>query len=312
MSLDIIKRNEFGYVEKTHFSDEELITTAEGLTISHQYCEASISLYGGHVLTWQPANQKPVFWMSEATSYGNGKAIRGGIPICFPWFGPFESTLFDHTKNQTLSSSETALLSNHGFARTSHWQLDSVDISETEVKVVLSLSGENASPVWNIPYTLKQELIFGESFSQKLIIVNKSQQAIQYTGALHSYFAVSSPDKTFIDELSDVHYFDKLTGDYDQKSVLQDCSGPKDRVYSTNNQMNIVDEAWQRTITVTSFDCNQWVLWNPGKDIAKGMKDIHAEGETEYVCLEAANTTPVAIPAESTVSFAQHITLTTI
>jgi len=306
-TLDLNQKNEFGSVEQTNFSDKNSLTATNGLKIQHKLFNASISLYGGHVLTWQPIEQQPVFWMSKDTLYGNSKGIRGGVPVCFPWFGGFETDLFQHNEIVDFTNVESALLANHGFARTSLWQVESIEITEELIKVILILQGENSTPAWDIDYELKQELIFGESFSQTLHIENKSAKNIEYTGALHSYFSVGDPKSTQVNELSEVPYFDKLTDEQNKVTPLLNCTGPIDRVYQSNSMMNIVDNEWQRIIAISSSNCHQWVLWNPGKDIADNMGDIHQGGENEYVCLEAANTTPVKIPAKSTVSFSQHI-----
>lgn len=309
MPLDILYSNKFGSIEKTNLSDEALLTAAEGLTITHKLCQASISLYGGQVLTWQPIGQKPVFWMSKNSLYGNGKGIRGGIPICFPWFGGYEVDLFQRIKGKDLTHIDKTLIANHGFARTSLWEVDEIEVTADFVKIILSQKGENRTPVWDISYELKQELFFGESFSQSLIITNKSFKSIEYTGALHSYFAVGKPEMVHIKQLSNVVYSDKLSDEHNKVTPLNDCVGPIDRVYQSNDKIDIVDNEWQRIIEVSSSDCSQWVLWNPGKEAAEGMKDIHKGGENEYVCLEAANTVPVMVPAQSTVSFSQHVSL---
>lgn len=308
-SLNLNQKNEFGSVELINFSDQKGLTTTQGLQLQHKLFNASISLYGGHVLSWQPIEQQPVFWMSKDTLYGNGKGIRGGVPVCFPWFGGFETDLFQHNKLVDFTNVDNALLANHGFARASLWQVESIEITEELIKVILILQGENSTPAWDIDYELKQELTFGESFSQTLHIENKSDHSIEYTGALHSYFSVGDPKNTELNELSEVPYFDKLTGLHNNITPLLNCEGPIDRVYQSNSVMNIVDNEWQRIIEVSSSNCHQWVLWNPGKETANNMNDIHQGGENEYVCLEAANTSPINIPAQSISSFAQNINI---
>lgn len=309
MSSDIIQNNAFGKVTTTVFSDQNSLTTTEGLLIEHQYCQASLSLYGGHVLTWQPKDQQPVFWMSKDSLFGNGKGIRGGIPVCLPWFGGFETDLFQHNESVDFTHVDQALVANHGFARTSLWQVENIEITEKSVTIILIKQGENQTPAWDIAYELKQELVFGESFSQKLFIENKSAKDVEYTGALHSYFSVGNPKNTHINQLSDVEYFDKLTGTYNNLSILNNCEGPIDRVYESNRVINIIDKDWNRIIEVSSSDCHQWVLWNPGKETADSMADVHKGGENEYVCLEAANTKPIAVSAGSKVSFAQKVVI---
>ena len=312
MHSEVIINNEFGQVQKSIFSDTSSLTQTSGLSVTHDLCNATISLYGGHVLSWQPIKQKPVLWMSEASLYGNGKGIRGGVPICFPWFGPFNEEVFDHTKKGALSLEEKSELVNHGFARTSTWDIESIDVLAENVKIILILKGENKSPAWKIPFEVKQEIILGESFSQNLFITNKSPKAIEYTGALHSYFAVSSPENTEIQQLSDVKFYDKLTDENNKIKPLNNCKGPIDRVYYNNETMNIIDKGWNRKLTISTTDSNQWVLWNPGKETAENMADIHTSGENEYVCLEAANTSPVLITANATVVLGQLITISNI
>ena len=312
MHSEIIKSNEYGDVKKSVLADSSSLTQATGLSVTHKLCNATISLYGGHVLSWQPIKHKPVLWMSNASLYGNDKGIRGGVPICFPWFGPFDAETFEHTKNGSLSVEDKSSLANHGFARTSTWDIDSINITANNVKIVLILKGENKSPAWKIPFEVKQEIIVGETFSQNLFITNKSPKAIEYTGALHSYFAVSSPKYTEIQQLSDVKFYDKLTDENNKIQPLNNCTGPIDRVYYNNETMNIIDKGWNRKLTISTTDSNQWVLWNPGQETAENMTDIHASGENEYVCLEAANTSPVSIAANATAVLGQLITISRI
>lgn len=309
MFTEVLLENEFGHIRKEIFSDPSSSTTTHGLSIVHKLCHAKISLYGGHVTSWQPINQKPVFWMSDTSLFGNGKGIRGGVPICFPWFGPFDEKAFKHTNNNLLSEAEKKQCVNHGFARTSTWKIDSIDVEESHVKIILNFSGEDKSPAWKIPFELKQEIILGEAFSQRLLITNKSDQPIEYTGALHSYFSVSSPVNTNINQLSGVSFDDKITNEKNVLKVLSDCEGPLDRIYYSNQTINIIDTIWKRKITVEAEGAYQWVLWNPGKKIAENMSDVHTNGENEYVCLEAANTQPVLIDAGTTVILGQSITL---
>lgn len=287
----IVAKNEFGQVEQVSLAEH--IT---GLIISHQSCSAKISLYGGQVLAWQPENQQPVFWLSDDAIFEQGTAIRGGIPLCWPWFGPYQAP-----------SGETA--GNHGFARQRVWQLEQVTISEDNVMVTLLLSGENEHPLWPFKYQLKQELIFSESFEQKLYISNLSEQAFEYSAALHSYFAVATPESTQILPLAEYKFDDKVSGKTQQLSTLNNCSGEIDRIYYSDQTCSIIDEQWQRTIKVSSSNCQQWVLWNPGVELANNMKDLHLGAEQEFVCLEAANTQAQTIPANETVMIAQKVSL---
>ncbi|NQY63023.1 MAG: D-hexose-6-phosphate mutarotase [Alteromonadaceae bacterium] len=287
MTIKIIGSNDFGQVELVSLKENET------LVIKHHSCSAKFSLYGGHVLAWQPKDEKPVFWLSDKATYRTGTAIRGGIPLCWPWFGPF------------VKGEQSA--GNHGFARLQNWQIDEVIIEPDSVKLIIRWQGENMHSLWPAACSLRQEIVFGEKFSQTLFMTNLSEEDVEYTGALHSYFSVSDPKNVTIDNLIPAEFIDKVSGSHQLPQTLANCVGEIDRIYHCNKTMQIVDKKWQRIIEVSSTGCQQWVLWNPGKALADKMSDIHVNGEKEFVCLEAANTQWQTIPARSTVTIGQKI-----
>jgi glucose-6-phosphate 1-epimerase len=292
--LNVLLENEFGRIEQY-----ELSQGLQALRFTHQKGQGSISLYGGQVLSWQPSDQQPVFWLSDTSHYSSGKAIRGGVPLCWPWFGGEVKT----------SNGELNQVSNHGFARQKQWNIADIEVLAASVKITLVLSGESYSPYWPAAFELKQTLLFDESFHQTLTMTNQSNKTVEYTGALHSYFCVGNPKKTDIPMLNNVLYEDKINGCNKQKSVLKNCMGPIDRIYHNNDSMFINDHEWQRKIEVTSQGCENWVLWNPGSKDAKNMADVHTDGEYEFVCLEAANTNWQPIGSQSSVSISQIVKL---
>lgn len=283
----MIAENAFGSVKLVELSPD-----VQCLEVKHQHTRAKVSLYGGQVLSWQPTDQQEVFWLSQDTAYQQGKAIRGGVPLCWPWFGGYEGA------------------GNHGFARSQQWQVENVSISEQGVDVTIFWQGENMHSLWPTPAKLTQHLFFGADFSQRLTMHNLSNQDVKYTGALHSYFAVKHPEKTTIEKLNGVKFDCKLSQEQQLTDVKENMAGPMDRIYYNNEPMNIVDAGNNRTITVSSEHTNQWVLWNPGQETAEQMADVHAGGENEFVCLEAANTKWQTILAEQEVVIAQHINIT--
>lgn len=289
-------------IEQTDYATVSLVNkneTVDIVTIDHPKGKASVSLYGGHVLTWQPSGHKPVIWISESAEFQEGKAIRGGVPICWPWFGP----LLDETGQN---------VGNHGFARNSVWRLDNVEIAEQQVTMQLSLSGDDSHRLWPEPFKIVQTLIFGQEFTQELAIENRAEHEVEFSSALHSYFQVSHPKETVVEPLAILQYDDKISLETQQKSAIENCIGPIDRIYYGSDNQEIIDQGWQRKIKVESRGCHQWVFWNPGKDIATNMADVHYQGENEFVCLEAANTQWQAIPAKTAVKIAQTISVSSI
>lgn len=310
-SSEILLKNEFGTIELYSLSHDVSDSTngasIKALRFVHHSGSGSISLHGGQVLTWQPKDQQSVFWLSEASKYSNAHAIRGGIPICWPWFGGEVKLANGHIKKT----------SNHGFARQNQWQLDNIDLSQTEVSITLSLTGEKLSNLWPAAFKLTQKLIFSDQFQQTLTMTNLSEYMVEYTGALHSYFCVSSPQQSNITTLESVEFDDKLSDEHNQGKdnqgtgsqldTLNSCTGPIDRIYHSSSQQTITDHGWQREIVVTSENCSQWVMWNPGSAVASAMVDMHQHSEQEFVCLEAANTQFKAIASQESVSIGQHV-----
>ncbi|MEI6893314.1 MAG: D-hexose-6-phosphate mutarotase [Colwellia sp.] len=287
-----------GFTENT--SLEENADPFEGINISHRYCTAQLSLYGGQVLSFKPRDREEVFWLSRTSSYEAGKAIRGGIPLCWPWFG----------RNDKQAIEQKVV--NHGFARLHHWQVERINADESGVVIILTLTGENQHCLWPNAYKLTQTLFFGKKFTQTLAMANLSTEDAQYSIALHSYFNVSNPSNISIDALTGLSYYDKLTEQTAKQRQSVNCVGEIDRVYpsASGNKITFIDKEWQRKITIVSKNCQQWVLWNPGSVLANTMADIHEGGEHEYVCLEAANTTWQDLPASKSVVISQEITVT--
>ncbi|REL26419.1 D-hexose-6-phosphate mutarotase [Thalassotalea euphylliae] len=293
MPENVIAKHEAGQLTQTG-----LAGSLEQLVIEHQHCTARVSLYGGHVLAWQPKGEQEVFWLSKSPSYQAGKAIRGGVPLCWPWFGGWLGT-----------QPEAAKAGNHGFARTVLWQLANHVIDDKSVTIELVWQGSQQHPVWPYHAKVTQKLKFGQTFEQQFIVENLASEAFEFTGALHSYFAVSSPAQVTAPALDNVLFDCKLTGNQQQREVLSNLVGPLDRIYHSQAEMALIDTGFGRVIRIAPQNVKQWVLWNPGQAVAQGMADVHQGGEQEYVCLEAANTQWLTVEAGQSLSFGQVISV---
>jgi glucose-6-phosphate 1-epimerase len=313
--MSLLEKNDYGQVQQVNLAAKvssgpssevsleslsKLAPEMTALVINHKNTQAKVSLYGGQVLSWQPTDEKEVFWLSKSAAFEQGKAIRGGIPICWPWFGV-------HPNDSENKSG------NHGFARCQLWHVENIDISEEGVEISLSWQGNNMSDLWPFACRLTQVLFFGKSFNQVLTMTNLSDTDAYYAGALHSYFSVSAPINTRLAELAKAPFDDKLTGELCAAkplvtSLANGCD-PVDRVYHSNDVMRIVDTDWQRTIEIKATNTQQWVFWNPAIELAKKMADIHEQGEQEFICLEAANTQMQLLEAGKTLFMSQHITV---
>lgn len=263
----------------------------EILQIDNAACSAEISLFGGHVIHWQPSGHKPVLWMSESTPWDGKSALRGGIPICWPWFGVVEGK------------------GRHGLVRSRQWQLDAVleNTDVTELQLSTELSPEE-NP-WPHPNRIEMHLRLGRQLEQTLSFFNQGETPLCFSYALHNYFFVSHPENVRIPVLEKSLYDDKISGASQQLDPgTQAYTGPIDRIYANDQGAALIDSKFERTIRVEKTGSQHWVLWNPGSD-AVNMADVHAGGESQFLCFEAANITDIILPPGHHLSVGQRISV---
>ncbi|NRP52096.1 MULTISPECIES: D-hexose-6-phosphate mutarotase [unclassified Marinobacterium] len=235
---------------------------------------AIISLSGGHILSYQ-SNGEERLWMSPKANLETGKSIRGGIPVCWPWFGAHPS---DESKPA------------HGFARTSIWTLVDAQDHEEFASVTLGLENSVANPLFPYDCSLAIKVTLTDKLSVELITTNLGNQPIEITQALHTYLPISDLDNARIAGLRGLEYADKLKdfarATEDRDSV--DLKEPTDRVYFDDSNCLILNDKNQET-RIYKQNSGTTVVWNPGKETAKNMADIGAENYRGFLCIEAAN-----------------------
>jgi glucose-6-phosphate 1-epimerase len=287
MLAKLIAANDWGRVELN--SD---VAGLPSIVVTHQACTAKVSLYGGQVLQWQPQGQSPVFWLSRDSLFAKGEAIRGGIPICWPWFGKIPEA------------------GNHGFVRARNWQLGEVLIAPDSVSIRLYLECDHQSNYWPHSFRLVQDLVLGDRFEQSLTVVNNGDSAWEFTAALHTYFNISHARNVQIPGLAGVRYQDKLNDlQWEVSDEPAQIDRMLDRIYHDTQSIDIDDKGYGRRVCVAKTGSSQWVLWNPGPEGVGEFPDIHSGGEVEFVCLEAANTHAITVAAHSEFTWGQKITL---
>jgi len=234
--------------------------------------QGELYMQGAHVTNFQPEGQKPVLWMSEKSVFETGKPIRGGIPICFPWFGP-------------LASDPKA--PGHGFARTTLWSLISTQ-ALSDGSVAIELQSEIND------FLVKLDVTFAQSLQLTLHVELKktATQPATFEEALHTYFTVSDVRQIAIAGLEATGFVDKVdsakvkpaTG----KSVLFD--GECDRVYlDTTATCVLNDPGFRRTIEVAKKNSSSTVIWNPWIEKSSRMADFGDDEWPGMVCIETAN-----------------------
>jgi len=271
---------------KVHFrSAEGDIPITE---VENRQATATISLQGAHLLHWVPVGQQDVIWLSDDASFATGKSIRGGIPVCWPWFGAHE---------------EQANYPAHGFARTVMWQLEatrecSADVTQLIFKLETSQQDGSIKKMWPWPTTLEYRMKISNTLTLELITSNNSENTFTLGQALHTYFQIDDVSKAVVKGLEDKDYLDK-PDNFKRKTQAGSIQidSEVDRIYlDTDNEVVIDDQL--RKIHISKQGSRSTVVWNPGKIVAVKMGDLGEEGYRKMLCVESANA------AEDTVTLA--------
>jgi glucose-6-phosphate 1-epimerase len=240
--------------------------------------EAHICLLGAHVTHYHPAGQRPVLFVSSMAHFEAGKAIRGGVPICWPWFGPRDSD-----KNAM-----------HGFVRTRFWDVVEVSRRGEAVRAVFEIgSSEQTRGIWDHEFKLRFAVTLGSQPTMELTTLNTSAREFTFEQALHSYLAVSDVRQIVIEGLAGTNYIDKVGPPPERKVDHANnlrITSQTDRVYINAPQTcTIEDPAWARRIAVAKDNSDTTVVWNPWSDRGPTIPDMGVEDWPKFVCVESAN-----------------------
>lgn len=256
------------------------------IEIKNEQATATISLQGAQVLSWVPTGEDEVIWVSDDAKFAPGKSVRGGVPICWPWFGP-------HADNASYPA--------HGIARTVLWQvIDAKPLSAGETQVTFKLDtqqlDESNQKLWPQPTVAEFRVTIAKTLTMELTTFNHSDQVITIGQALHTYFKVDNVANTTLAGLEGKDYLDKTDG-FKRKTQ----SGPitisaeVDRVYLQAPDDTVIDDK-KRKIIINKQGSQSTVVWNPWVDVATKMGDLGEDGYLKMLCVESANA------AEDTVS----------
>ncbi len=244
------------------------------IELNYQDSKATVVPHGAHVLDYEPAGQPPVLWTSQLAQFEDGKAIRGGIPVIWPWFG-------SHPTDATKSS--------HGVARKMAWQV--MGATESAASFLLLPAGQNSHPLVDGLFECQLDVVLDEALTVKLTTKNLGDQPFSMTAALHSYFAVGDATQIKIKGLEGRTYIDQL--DSNQRKLQQGeivIGQEVDRIYiNSDDTVEINDPVLGRVIEIAKEGSLSTVVWNPWIDKSIRMGDF---GDDEYkgmVCVETCN-----------------------
>jgi glucose-6-phosphate 1-epimerase len=254
------------------------------IAISSPLADAEIYLHGAHVTRFDPKDRPPVLFMSQMSHFQTGKPIRGGVPICFPWFG---------------SKVGDAKAPAHGFARLIEWSVESVTQRDSGVSIVLSLgSNDETKALWPADFSAKYAVTVGETLELSLAVTNTGKAPAKFEEAMHTYLTVGDIEAVSIEGLADTTYLDKMNSG---ASTPQDdapirFTGETDRVYlDTEAACTIHDPALGRQLAIAKTGSAATVVWNPWINKAKAMADFGDDEWPGMVCVETCNVAEEAI-----------------
>ncbi|NNM81604.1 MAG: D-hexose-6-phosphate mutarotase [Burkholderiales bacterium] len=240
--------------------------------VKNESGSATIALFGAQIIDWTPNGEKPVIWLSEEAFPFKGKSLRGGAPVCWPWFG---------------AHSDPSLPA-HGFARNAAWEAVSAAIaSDGRTSFVLRLA--MAREGW--PLSLEMRILVGKTLDVDLLTKNEGENPVAVSQALHTYFAVGDIENTRVSGLDGFEYLDKVDG-FSRKTQEGDVtfSGEVDRVYlGTKSDAVIEDPVLGRRIVISKTGSSSTVVWNPWSGKAEKMGDLGKDGWKRMLCVENAN-----------------------
>lgn len=254
----------------------------ECIHIRHPKFFAEVCLQGAQLTQFKAIDQEPLIWLSPTAEYKRGVGIRGGIPVCWPWFGALDKNPV--TVKNCFTPTETA----HGFARTQIWSV--TDIQETEENVTLELelsANQETKKYWPHDFALKLALVLSETIELNLTSINTSHEPMHISQALHTYFPTSDIHGTSIHGVENQKYIDALDN-WNQKTQQNSLiiSEEVDRLYFGKSDYQIHTPS--QTILVTS-DSNSSVIWNPWIEKSQRLSQFPDTAYEKMLCIESAN-----------------------
>lgn len=270
------------------------------IRVSTPAVEAAVTLQGAQLVGWQPAGAEPVLYLSRQSRWQSGAAIRGGIPVCFPWFGGGR----DHLAT-AAGHAEAGLEPAHGWARVSDWQLFETSVAaDGTASLTFELWGADLvdkphSEHFPADARVRYTMHIGAELLQEFEVIS-GFSLLDVETLLHTYLAVDDITQVTITGLDGAPYWDKVTGRAARQVGDLVIDGEVDRVHDSSAPARVVGPG--RTIEITTTGAGSTVVWNPGAENARGMADFGDQDFRRMVCVESGNVSTAAItvgPGES-------------
>ncbi|HKM38617.1 MAG TPA: D-hexose-6-phosphate mutarotase [Thiopseudomonas sp.] len=248
--------------------------------------QLDICQQGAQILSYFPdIEQPPLIWLSDCADYQQGQGVRGGVPVCWPWFGDIQRN------PHAVQNMTTADAPFHGLARTMDWQLLDNSADRNGVQISLQLDASQGLAGWPYAATVQLHIELGERLTIRLDNHNLGVQPLAISQALHTYFAVSDIRQVEVQGLEGCPYHETLEGwQLREQAGALSFTGETDRVYlHVPEYLQIVDKGWQRRIHLRTQGSQSAIVWNPWIDKAQTLSGFASDAWQQMLCIENAN-----------------------
>lgn len=267
----------------------ELVSGSGGLDLLRlrtRDAECEVYPYGAHVASFRPAGRPDLLWVSPYSYFEPGKPIRGGIPLCFPWFGPHRTR---------------ADLPLHGLVRTREWELiSSAVLEDGRTTICFACSDtEDSKAIWPFSFRLEYTITLGQYLDLELTILNPGKESFACEEGLHTYFSVGNPELCDILGLEGVEFIDRVRGDSRgiQAGALRFTRETVNAYMHAPEICRLIDYPARWRISVEQSGMNSTVVWNPGESAGSRNPEIR-ETWNQFVCVESTNCLDCSLTVE--------------
>jgi len=298
------------------FCQQVQLDELEAIKIEHPLFSATLLLQGAQLIEFTPTStENNLLWLSDSVEYKQGKPLRGGIPICWPWFGNLDKNppaIQSQIKDKSSASA-------HGFARSMPWKIVSIIESCHQVEVILALtSDEQTKALWPFEFNLEARFIFSQQLEIELKTVNNSETAFSFSQALHTYLPTADINKTYIHNTHNSYYIDAMDHWQEKPQIGRiGFSEETDRLYffpeqSGSNQFQLRVEAPNQQLLVNTENSRSAVIWNPWVKKSLGLSQFSPHDYQNMLCIESANILDDSVLLESQQQHSLKLTLTSL
>ena len=244
---------------------------------------AEIYLHGAQVTAWMPTGHEEVIFLSRQSRFEDGKAIRGGIPICFPWF---------------RAKADNPKAPAHGFVRTKAWQLEALSYDNGVATIDLVTGPDEESlKWWPYEFSLKHRIQVGTELKLEVFVTNTGDRSFHFEKALHTYHSVGDVKTIRVTGLNGVAYLDNRDNNaVKMQSGDITLTGPTDNAYlNTFDSVAIIDPTLNRTVQIHKKNSATTIVWTPWQEGAAALADMADEEWQSFACVEASNILSAAV-----------------